>query len=141
DGLAEVANPHRRAVAVGNDDGIEGFGVENLIGGVERQRLLGTIERTLWRIDGRGPDCATDIFEADAHRRRDRRVDLDTNGRLLLTMVVDQSDTGDAGNPRRNVALDIFVNLRDWQVVGGDGNFHQQGVPAVHLLLVLRIGP
>ena len=45
-GTAEIAHAHRRAIAVGHDHRIEGRGVENLIGGVERHRLPRAVEGT-----------------------------------------------------------------------------------------------
>ena len=135
DGLAEIADPHRCAVAIGHDDRIEGRGVEDLIGGVQRQRLLGAIERAFRSVYCCCNDRAADIFEADTHRGGDRRVDLHADGRLLLAVVIDQSDTWNARDSRRNVVLDVFIDFRDRQVVGRHRNRHQQRVGGVDLFI------
>ena len=54
DRLADIADMHRRAIAIGDDDRVERRGIEELIGRVEGQRLLGTVERALRGIDRRG---------------------------------------------------------------------------------------
>ena len=140
DRLADVADVHRRTVAIRDDDRLERGGVEQLVGGIERQRLSGAIERALGGIDRRGPDRSADVLQAYAHRRRHRRVDLNPHRRLLLTMIVDLADTGDARDARRQVILDVVVDRRDGQVGRGHGDRHQERVGRVDLLVGRRIG-
>ena len=53
DGLADIADMHRRAIVIGDDDRVERRGIEKLIGRVEGQRLPGPVERALGGIDRR----------------------------------------------------------------------------------------
>ena len=115
-GAAEVADPHRRAVAVGDDDGVESRSIENLIGRVERHRLLRAVERAFRNIDGGGDDRSADVFEGHPHGRSDHRVDLNADRRLLLAVIVDEPDPGDARNLRREVVLDH--TRRPWRSGG-----------------------
>src|SRR5258707_11962373 len=59
---------------------------------------------------------AADIFETDADRGGDGRVDLNADGGLLLAVEIDHADPGDPRNLRRQEVFDIFVDLRNREV-------------------------
>src|SRR5262245_48319879 len=95
DGLAEIAHAHGRSVAIGQDGVIESRGIEDLIGGIESEGLLRPVQRPLRSVDSRGGKRRADVFESDADRRGDRRIDLNPDGGLLLAVKIDQADAGD----------------------------------------------
>ena len=140
DGLAEVADPDRRPVAVGHDHRIESRRVENLVGRIKRQGLPLAVQSAFRSIDGCAADGRTDVLQTQTHSRRDAGVDLHAYGRLLLAVKIDHSDAGDARNLGSEVIFDIVVDLRDRQVGRHDRNGHQQRVGWIDLFIGRRIG-
>ncbi len=138
DGLAEIADTHRRTGAIRNDGIIEGRGIEDLVGGIKGEGLLRPVERPLRRVDRRGGERRADVFEADADRGGDGRVDLNADRRLLLAVVIDQADAGDPRNLRRQKVLDIFVDLRNREVGRRGGDRHQERVGRIDLFIGRR---
>ena len=94
DRAADVADAHRRAVAVGDDQIGVIVGLEQLIVGVERVGLARAVERAFRQIDIRLAEHAADVLEADAARGQRLRIDLDADGRLLLAADADEADAG-----------------------------------------------
>src|SRR3984957_15561814 len=84
DRLADVAHPHRRPVAIGDDHIVPRLGVGQLVVILDGESLLGADERALGAIDGCNPDLRPHVLEL--HRLLDefRRIDLDAYGRRLL---------------------------------------------------------
>ena len=77
DDVGDVLEPHRRAVAPGDDDLAKAGGVEQLIVGVEGEDLVRAFEIALRPVDGRRRQRGAHLFEADAARRQRAGVDLD----------------------------------------------------------------
>ncbi len=97
DGLADVAHPDRRAVAIGEDDVVELLGRGDLIVGGDGEADLVGIDRSFGRIGGGGDERAADLFQRDAGRCELGRVDLDADRRRR---VAEDRDLGDAGHLR-----------------------------------------
>ena len=109
--IAKVADPHRRAIAIGNDHGVECRRIEYLVRCIQGQGLPRTIQRAFGGIDGCSRKPRADLFKAQCHCGRHSRIDLDSDRRLLLAVVVDQPYARDAGNTRGEIVLDILVNF------------------------------
>ena len=92
DRLSDVANAHRRAVPVGNDQIVVGLGLQQLIVGIERKSLTRAVERSLRQVDIGLAQHRADVLQADAAGGERLRVDLNANGRLLLAADSDQTD-------------------------------------------------
>ena len=60
---ADVANPQRPAVAIGDDDVVPVLGVQELVVGVDRIRPLFTVDVALRAVDRGDRDLVADVFE------------------------------------------------------------------------------
>ncbi len=85
DGLSDVANPQRAAVAVGDDDVVPVLGVQQLIVGVDRVLALVAVDVALRAVDRRDRDLVANVFQRQALGDQFRRIDLHADRRLLLT--------------------------------------------------------
>ena len=118
--VGDVGEPHRRAVAPGDDDLAEAIGVEQLVVGVERDRPMRALEDALRPVDRGRRQRSAHIFQADAARRQSAGVDLNMHGVLLLP---EDSRFGDAGHSRQLLRQDrvgVIVDAVDRQRVGMD---------------------
>ncbi len=93
DGLANVANPQRPAVAVGDDDVVPVLGFQQLIVGVDGIGAGGAVDVALRTVDGGDRDLAAHVLHREALGDELGRIDLDTNGGLLLPADDDLRDT------------------------------------------------
>src|SRR6476659_11351021 len=93
DGRADVAYPHRGAVAVGENERVVVAGLEQLIIGIDCVGLARAVESTFRLVDIGLADDVADILEADAACGQGLGIDLHANGRLLLAADSDQPDT------------------------------------------------
>ena len=109
DGPADVADAHRRTVAVGDDQVVVGLGLQQLIVGVEREALLRTVERSLGEIDIGLAEHVAHVFEADAAIGERLRIDLDADRGLLLSADADLADAVDLRDFRNE---DVFGDRR-----------------------------
>ena len=66
DRIADVAQQHRRAVAIGDHRVLIGIGVKQLVVGVDLERLSRTVQRSLGIVGGGGGDAAANIIERHA---------------------------------------------------------------------------
>ena len=90
--LPTSLDPHRRAVAVGDDQLIIGIRIEKLVIGVDGIGSPRAVERALRQIDVGLADDIAHVFEADAARGQRLRIDLNPDRRLLLAADTDQAD-------------------------------------------------
>ena len=84
DGLADVADPQRAAVAVGDDDVVPVLGIEHLVVGVDRVGAGIAVDIALRAVDRGDRDLAADVFQRQALGDQFGRIDLDADRRLLL---------------------------------------------------------
>ena len=110
DRLADVADAHGRAVAVGDDQVVVGLGLQQLIVGVERVGLLRAVERSLGQIDIGLAEHVAHVLEADAAVGERLRIDLHADRRLLLSADADQADAGDLRDLRHEDVFRIGVD-------------------------------
>ena len=120
DDVADVADTHRRAVAVGDDQVLVGVRLEQLIVGAEREGLVRTVQRALWLIDVGLHQHVADVFEADAAIGERLRIDLHADGRLLLAADADQADAPDLREFRHQDVFGIGVDRGERQRIGGE---------------------
>ena len=107
---ADVADAHRRAVAVGDDDVVPGRRGEDLIVVVDREALLRAVEGALRRV-GRGvDDLRPDVLESETERCDLCGVELNAYRGLLL--AVDR-DLGNAADLRKLLGQDILGGIVD----------------------------
>ena len=93
-GAADIADAHRRSVAIGDDQIVVFVGLEQLIVGVERVGLARAVERAFRQIDVRLAEHRADVLEADAAGGQRLRIDLHADGRLLLAADAHEADAG-----------------------------------------------
>ena len=94
DHVGHVPQQHRRAVAVGDDDGAVGLGHGDLIVGGDRVGLVRAVERALGARDIRGDDDVAHVLEPDAVIGEARKVRLDADRRPDIALHRDAADAG-----------------------------------------------
>ncbi len=132
DGLADVAYPHRRTVAVGKDKGVVVAGLEQLIVGVERVGLPRTVERAFRQVDIGLADDVADILEADTARGQRLGIDLNANCRLLLAADPDKPDAGYLRDLLQQNGLRICIDRGQRQGIRGHPENQDRGIRRVH---------
>ena len=95
DRMADVAYPHRRAIAIGDDQVVVLVGTQQLIVGVERVGLARAVERAFGQIDIGLAEHGAHVLEADAASRQSLRIELHTDRGLLLAADADETNAGD----------------------------------------------
>ena len=119
DRAADIADPDRRAVAVGEDDFFERFGIGDLVIGLDGEARLGASSESPSARRSGSHQCAADFFERQSARGELGGIDLDPDRRSLLAA---DSDLGDARH-LRDLLGEIVVSV----LVDG-GNRHCVGV-------------
>ena len=118
DDIGYVLQPHRRAVAVGDDHVAVGVGREQLVVGIERDGLLGVFENAFGPVDrGRGQRGA-DVLEPEA--AGGERAGIDLNPRRIGPLPED-AGLGHAFYRRyllRQQRVGVVVDAVDRQRVG-----------------------
>ncbi len=94
DGHADVADTHRGALYIGDDDVVPGRRLHELVVVIDGEVVQRAVEGSLRRIDRRIGDDAGDVFQLDSHRGDFFRIHLHPHGRLLLATDGDLGDTG-----------------------------------------------
>ena len=84
DGLADIADPQRTAIAIGDDDVVPVLGLQQLVVGVDRVGARRAVDIALRAVDRRDRDLAADVLQRQALGDQFRRIDLDADRRLLL---------------------------------------------------------
>jgi hypothetical protein len=84
DDAADLAQAHRVAVAVGDDDRLEGLGVVELPGGLHREHAVLAVERAGGQVDVGAGDRLLHLVHAHAARGERARIDLHAHRVLLL---------------------------------------------------------
>ena len=129
----DIAQPHRRAVAIGDyQRQVVGRGRQPIVDG-EREGLAGAVEAS-----GRLPqvglvDRGADILEPEAHRRELGGVDLYADGALLTAVHSDQPDAGHFAEALDNTLLDDLVEAAERHRLRRDRQDQDRRVAGVHL--------
>ena len=123
----------RRSVAIGDDQIVVLLGREQLIVGVERVGLARAVERAFRQVDIGLAEHRAHVLEADAADCQRLRIDLDPDGRLLLTADTHETD---AGYLRNFLQQDVFGKIVDRgqrQAVGGQAENQDRRVRWIDL--------
>ena len=90
----DIGQPHRRAVAIGDDERSVLIGAGHLIVGVDGQRLVRPVEIALRRIDVEIADRGAHVVDVEAIGGERLRIDLDAHRGPLAAGDADQADAG-----------------------------------------------
>ena len=115
DDAAELLQPDRRAVAVGDDDRPEGRGVVELPRGLHRVHAFLAVQRAGGQVDVGLRDGLLDFVDADAARGERARIDLHAHRVFLLAEHLHLRHAGDRGDALREVGLGVLVHGRKRQ--------------------------
>ena len=118
DGTPNVADTHRRAIAIGQDDVIPGLRAQQLIVVIDRERAGGAVDATLRTVGRCVRDHGTHVFQAQPHRGELFRIDLNTHRRLLLTVDADLGNAWNLADVLDQDVLGVVVDNGDRQRVG-----------------------
>ena len=116
--LADVADPQRAAVAVGNDDVVPVLGVQHLVVGVDRVGAFLAVDVALGTIDRGDRDLVADILEREALGHQFRRIDLDADRRLLLAANRDLRHAGNLTDLLGELGVDGIADCGQRQGIG-----------------------
>ena len=136
----DVLQLDRRAVPVGDDDVAVGAGMEELVVGVDGDRLMVVLEVALGLVDGGVGERGAHVLERDAVRGQRRRVGLHAHGEVLLAGHQHLRDAGHRRDLLRQDGEGVVVDLVDRQVVGGHGIDQDGAVGRVDLAVGRRVG-
>ena len=120
-GAADVPDAYGRPIAVGHDHIRERSGIEQLIVGIERHRLVLTFEIALGLFEGRRRQRVANIFEADAAGCERGRIDLRMHRILLLAGDVDLRHPGNLRDPLRHDRVGVVVDPVERKRIGRNG--------------------
>src|SRR6516162_6745913 len=138
DSVPDILDAHRRAVFVGDDDVAVAFGVEQLVVGIQRDRLMLGLDLALWVVYGGGDKRIADILHAQALCGERRRVDLDAGGVRHRTEHKDLPDPGLGREPFRDDIVGVLVDDVWRQRVGVNGIDQDGEVCRVYLAIGRR---
>ena len=130
---ADVADPHRSAVLVGDDNVVPGRGVEHLAVIVNRKSAGLPVDGSLWAHRGRVDDHPAQILERHAEGSDLRGIDLDAHGRLLLPADLHIGDTRDLADVLVKDILGVIVDLGHRHRVRGQSEHKDRRVRRVDL--------
>ena len=107
----EVAQPHRPAVARGDDDVAEAGRIGELRLRLDGQLLARPLDGADRRVGVGGRDRGLDLVDADAARRQRVRIELDAHGIFLAAEDLHLADAVDGRQGRRDHLLGERVEL------------------------------
>ncbi len=135
DRRADVAHPHRRAVAEG-EDGVEpGLGGGELVVVVDGEGAVRPVHDALGVVHREVDDGLAHVFQPEAEIGDLGRVDLDADGGLLLAEHQHLADAVDLADVLLQYVLGIVVDLGDRQRVRGQRQHQDRRVGGVHLAI------
>ena len=120
----DVAEAHRRAVAVGDDQIAVRSRVARVVVGVDLVVQLVGFDRALGRIGIRVGDGGADVLQADAVLRQRKRIDLDPHRRQRAAVDVDAAHPVNLRQALRDHGIGGVVDLPLREHVGGHGDGH-----------------
>ncbi len=130
--LTDVTHAHRPPATIADDDVVPVLGLRQLVVGVDRERPLGAHDGALGIVDGRDRERRAHVLEGQALGDELRRIELDTDGGLLLAADRDLRHAGDLADLRRELGLDIVVDLGQRQRVRGGAQLQDRRICRVH---------
>ena len=140
DRLSHILHPHRRAIAVGDDQVVIGLWFEQLVVGIEYVALTRAVECALRQIDIVDADHTAHIFEAQPARGQRLRIDLDADGWFLPSGDTDQADAGYLRDLLQQNVFRVGIDRRERQRVGSCREHEDRCVGRVHFVDRWRVG-
>ena len=119
DDIRHIGHAHRRAIAVGDDNGFVAGGGQQLVVGSDRVGLTCAVQVALRRVHIRGTHRRAQVFHADAVGSKLRRVCLNAHCGLLATCDGHQTNAGDLRDLLRHVGVGQVLDLLQGHSVGG----------------------
>ena len=118
----DLVQPHRRAVAIGDDQRAIGGGGFQLAVGLDGDALAGAVEGSDRLVDVAVPNGLAQFVQTDAARRQPIRVGLHPHREFLGAENPHLGHPGDGGQPLGQHGFGVFVDHRQWQGRRGHGN-------------------
>ena len=140
DDVGDVGEQHRRAVAVGDDYRLVGFGAADLVVGGDGVGLMRAVERALGAGDIGGDDRRAQVLEPDAVGGEPRQIGLDADRRADAALHRHMADAGEFGEPRRHDGVGHVAQGALIDRVGGERQRDDRRVGRVHLRIKRRVG-
>jgi hypothetical protein len=138
DRLADVADPQRTAVAVGDDDVVPVLGVQQLVVGVDRVGAFLPVDIALGAVDRGDRDLAAHVFQRQALGHQFRRIDLDADRGLLLASDEDLRHARYLADLLTELGVDRVTHLDQRQRVRGRRQQQHRRVGRVDLAIGRR---
>ncbi len=139
DDVGDVAQQHRRAVAIGHDDVAIGGRRRDLVVGRDGVGLVGAVERALGAGHVSCDDDVAQVFERDAVVGEPREIGLDAHRRLDVALHGDAPDAGQFAQPRRQLRVGNVAQLPQRDVAGGQRQRDDRRVGGIDLRVDRRI--
>ncbi len=140
DGLADVTDTQRPAIAVGDDDVVPGLRGEQLVVGIDGVGAGGAVDIALRAVDGRDIDRGADVFQRQALGDQLGGIDLDPDRWLLLTADDDLRDAGNLADLLGKLGVDGVADRGQRQRLRGCRQQHDRRVRRVDLAIGRRRG-
>ena len=137
--VGDVDEPHRRAVAVGDDHGLEFVGRLQLVVGVDGRRARRTVEAALRLIRIGVADRGAQIVEREVVRGERLRIRLDAHRRTLAAADADEPDAGQLGDLGREPRVGQILDLRQRHRARGERQRHDRRVGRIDLVVDRRL--
>ena len=131
--LGHVLQPHRRAIAICDDQGLIVLGKRGAVIGIDLEGLAGLLDVALGAVGIGGADRGAHIFQADAVFVEGAGIELDADGRRRGAV---ERDIADARNLRQLLLDDVaglVVDLPGRQGLGGHGQDQDGKVGRIEL--------
>ena len=110
-----------------------------MVVGVERIALTRTVESAFWQIDIVYVDHTADLFEAQPACSQRLGIELDADGRFLLSGDANQPDAGYLRDLLQQNVVRIGINGRERQRVRSDCEHEDRCVGRVHFADLGRV--
>ena len=140
DDVGHVLQLDRRAVAVGDDDVAVARGMEQLVVGIDGDRLVLVLEVALGLVDRGVGQRIAHVLERDAVSGQRGRVGLRAHGEVLLAGHQHLGDAGDRRDLLRQDGVGVVVDLVDRQRVRRDRIDQDGAIGRVDLAVGRRVG-
>ena len=116
-GLADIADPQRPTVAIGDDDVVPVLRIQQLVVGIDGVGAGSAVDIALRAVDGGDRNLAPHILQRQALGDELGRVDLDADRRFLLAADDDLGNAGDLADLLRELGVDGVAHGRQRQRV------------------------
>ena len=135
DRLADVANPDRAAVAVGDDGFVERLGFDDLVVGGDGEARSRRIDGALRRNRGCTDERSAHLLQRQATGSELGRVDLDADRGMLLAVDGHLGDARHLGDLLGHEIIGIVVDGGERQRVGLCSQNQDRGIGGIDLLV------